>query len=79
MRALIVAILVIVGIIAIVVGVFYIVDQAHNLPSFFPGHVALPKGHGKHTKRGIAALVIGVVLLVVAAVVGMTGRRSYRH
>jgi amino acid permease len=65
--------LVVVGIIGLVVGVIYITQTAGHLPSFFPGHVANAKGH--HTKRGIAALVVGGILVVVGAIM-VTRTRS---
>jgi NADH:ubiquinone oxidoreductase subunit 2 (subunit N) len=73
MKALLVAVLVIVGVLAAVVAVVYFVEPVHSLPSFFPGHAHVGTGH--RNKRGAAAAVVAVVLWVIAIVVGMTGRR----
>ena len=62
------SILVLIGLIAIAVGVVYFVVKASSLPAFFPGHVAvgLPGANSHGKKRGLAAVVVGVVLLLVA-------------
>lgn len=77
MRAVIAVILVIVGIVGIVVGVMYLTEQAHSLPSFFPGH--LVGGTGKHTERGLVAVIVGAVLLVIGIVVAVTARARRRE
>ena len=66
-------VLAIVGILALVVGFIYLALPAHSYPSFFPAYAAHGTKHG--TKHGIAALVVGVVLLVVAALIPITARR----
>ncbi len=76
MRALLGVVLIIIGALAVVAGVLYLTQPAHALPTFLPGYVA--HASGKHTKRGIAALVVGVVLAVIGLVVALTGRRNYR-
>ena len=53
-----------VGIALIVVAAIYFVEPARSLPSFFPGHQAGSSHH--HVKHGIAALVIGLAVLVFA-------------
>ena len=68
--------LVVLGILAVVVGIIYLVEPIHSLPSFFPGHAAHPQGH--HHIRGYIAIVVGVVLLIIAAVAGRSRRRAYR-
>ena len=55
---------VILGIAILAVAVLYFVDPARSLPSFFPGHKAGSDHH--HTKHGIAALLVGLGLLVFA-------------
>lgn len=73
MRALILAVLVVVGLLAAAVAVVYFVLPVHSLPSFFPGHARV--GHGIRYRRGAVAAVVAAVLLVIALVVGLTGRR----
>lgn len=53
--ALVAAIL---GLILIVIAVWYWIEPAHALPGFFPGHEAGSNHH--HTKHGIAAFVLGL-------------------
>jgi hypothetical protein len=71
-RALAIALLV-VGIAAAAAGVLYLTQAAHSLPAFFPGYVA--HAAGKHPKRGYAGIGVGVVLVVVAFVVALSGSR----
>jgi uncharacterized membrane protein HdeD (DUF308 family) len=52
------------GILCIVVAIVYWVEPARSLPGFFPGHQSGSSHH--HVKHGIAALVVGLVLLVFA-------------
>lgn len=66
------AILVVVGLLCVVAGVIYFAEPAKSLPSFFPGHLA-GSGH-HHTKHGIAAIVVGIVVFVGAWMTA--GRRS---
>ncbi len=77
MRGLLVVILVIVGAAAIVVGVLYLTQPAHSLPTFFPGYAA--HVNGKHTNRGYAGIAFGALLVIIAAVVGATGSRRRRR
>jgi hypothetical protein len=70
---LFVSLLVIVGVLLIAIGVVYFVVKAGSLPSFFPGHVAGSTAH--RSKHGLVAVVVGAVLLVIAAVLGAVGRR----
>ena len=55
----------IIGVILLGVGFIYLTQTPDHLPSFFPGHsaVATPE---KHTKHGIAAIVVAVFLFVFA-------------
>ena len=62
-RTLVVA-AVLVGVLCLVVAVIYWVDNASQLPSFFPGHKA-GSSH-VHVKHGIAALILGLGALVLA-------------
>ena len=69
-------VLVVLGILAVVVGIIYLVEPIHSLPSFFPGHAAHKQGH--HHIRGYIAIAVGVILLILAAVTGRSRRRVYR-
>jgi hypothetical protein len=66
--------LVVVGILAVVVGVIYLVEPVHSLPSFFPGHAS---GHGHHHIRGYIAIAVGAVLVLIGAFAGRSRRRGY--
>jgi uncharacterized membrane protein HdeD (DUF308 family) len=65
--------LALIGILLIVVAILYFAEPAHSLPSFFPGHT----GHGTKTrpKHGIAALVVGLIVLALAWVSRSRSRR----
>lgn len=73
MRALAALILVVLGVLAIIVAVLYFTQPAHALPTFIPGHLA--HAAGKHTKRGVAAAVVGVILLIAGAAVAFVRDR----
>jgi NADH:ubiquinone oxidoreductase subunit 5 (subunit L)/multisubunit Na+/H+ antiporter MnhA subunit len=66
-------VLVVLGILAVVVGVIYLVEPIHSLPSFFPGHALHGQSH--HHTRGYIAIAVGIVLLIFAGIV----RRSRRY
>ena len=51
----------VIGVIAIVVGVIYLTVEAKSLPSIL-GQLHGMTGH--RSKRGVAALIVGVVLLL---------------
>lgn len=68
--------LIVVGLLAIVMGVVYFAEPARSLPGFIPGHVA--RVAGRHTRRGLAAIVIGLVLLLAAIFTERFGRRRSR-
>jgi hypothetical protein len=56
------------GVALIVIAIFYWVEPASSLPSFFPGHVAhhaAGSGH-HHVKHGIASFFVGLAALVFA-------------
>jgi ammonia channel protein AmtB len=61
---LVVGIAVLAGLALLAIAVVYWAEPAGSLPSFFPGHQA-GSGH-HHVKHGIAALVVGLALLVFA-------------
>jgi NADH:ubiquinone oxidoreductase subunit 5 (subunit L)/multisubunit Na+/H+ antiporter MnhA subunit len=66
-------VLVVLGILAVVVGVIYLVEPIHSLPSFFPGYAHYGQSH--HHDRGYIAIAVGVVLLVLAGIVRRSRRR----
>lgn len=61
-RSLIAGVLIVIGIIALAVGIIYLTVEAHSLPSVL-GTVHGYTGH--RTKRGIAALIVGGLLVLV--------------
>jgi uncharacterized membrane protein HdeD (DUF308 family) len=63
-RRVVAAAAAIVGIILIVIAVIYFVEPAHSLPSILPGREAGSNHH--HAKHGIAALLVGIVALILA-------------
>jgi uncharacterized membrane protein HdeD (DUF308 family) len=66
--------LAIIGILGIVAGIIYVALPAKSLPSFFPDHSAHTHLHA--TKHGIAALVVGAALLIVAVALISTSRSA---
>ena len=73
-RVAVAVILVIVGLLAVAVGVIYLTVQAHSLPSVL-GKLHSYSGH--RTKRGIAALVVGLIVLAVGGVLLWAARPTY--
>jgi hypothetical protein len=67
-----VLVLTVLGILGVIAAVIYFADPAKSLPSVLPGHIAGSTAHRTH--RGIAALVVGVALLVAAAAAASMGR-----
>jgi hypothetical protein len=61
-------ILTLLGVVLLVVAAVYFLMPADQLPSFFPGYQAGVKH--VHTKHGIVAAVIGIVLLGAGVWVG---------
>jgi hypothetical protein len=62
------------GVIALIYAVIYLAVGIHSLPAFVPGQVAHVNGH--YHKRAALCAVIGVVLLAIAAMVGISARRT---
>jgi lysylphosphatidylglycerol synthetase-like protein (DUF2156 family) len=67
-------IVIIVAVAAIAVGAFYVIEPAHSLPTWFPGHIPSAKDTHHHTTRGYAGIGLGVVLLIVGIVIAVSGR-----
>ncbi len=67
-RTLAAAAIAVIGVLAIIAAVIYFTTAAKSLPSIL-GQVHGFTGH--RTKHGIAALVVGVVLLVVAGALAL--------
>jgi hypothetical protein len=72
-RKALVTLLVLIGLVALAVGVAYFVVKAGSLPSFIPGHKAGSSAH--HNKRGLIAVVVGAVVLLIAVITASVGRR----
>jgi hypothetical protein len=70
---LFIGLVVIVGLVLIAVGIIYFVVKAGSLPSFFPGHVTGSTAH--RSKHGLVAVIVGAVVLMLAAIGGALGRR----
>lgn len=68
-------VLVLLAILAVIVGVIYLVEPIHSLPSFFPGHAAHGQTH--HHIRGYIAIAVGIVLLIIAAIPRRSRHRPY--
>jgi NADH:ubiquinone oxidoreductase subunit 5 (subunit L)/multisubunit Na+/H+ antiporter MnhA subunit len=75
MSRLVVVVLVILGILAVIVGIIYLVEPIHALPAFFPGHAKHGQTH--HHIRGYVAIAVGIILMIIAAVGGRSRRRAY--
>ena len=60
------AVLTLVALILIAIGLVYISTPATHLPSFFPGHVAHARHARPYSKRGVVALIVAFVLLLIA-------------
>jgi uncharacterized membrane protein HdeD (DUF308 family) len=70
---LVVLVLVVLGVLGIAAGVVYFAEPAKSLPSVLPGHITGSTAH--RTLRGIAAVVIGLVLLALAGAASVSRRR----
>jgi uncharacterized membrane protein YdjX (TVP38/TMEM64 family) len=69
---LIAVILVIVGLVALAAGIYYLTTASGKLPAWFPGYLAGSTHH--HIKRAIAGVVVAVLCGIGVWFVG--GRRS---
>ncbi len=70
-------ILVVLGVLVMAAGIIYYVEPAKSLPAFFPGHAAHVTG--RHTTRGLAGIIAGAVLLIIAVITARVRRRSSRY
>jgi hypothetical protein len=61
-------VLTVLGVVLLVVAAVYFLMPADQLPGFFPGHMA-GDSH-VHTKHGLVAGVVGLVLLGAGVLVG---------
>jgi hypothetical protein len=61
-------VLTVLGVVLLVVAAVYFLMPADQLPGFFPGHIA--GDTHVHTKHGIVAGVVGLVLLGAGVFVG---------
>ncbi|HEV3245462.1 MAG TPA: hypothetical protein VG102_03815 [Candidatus Paceibacterota bacterium] len=55
---------VILGVLFILLGVYYWITPAGSLPIFIPGYE--PGVAAAHFKHGLASLILGIALLIVA-------------
>jgi uncharacterized membrane protein HdeD (DUF308 family) len=75
MPPLVKVVLVVLGILAVIAGIIYLVEPVHSLPSFFPGHASHGQLH--HHTRGYIAIAVGIILLIIAAIPRRSRRRAY--
>ncbi len=56
------------GVVLVAIAIVYLIEPAHSLPSFFPGHTsATAKDAGTHhVKHGIAAFVLALAAFAFA-------------
>jgi amino acid permease len=54
----------VIAILAAVAAIIYYTKTSESLPGFLPGHRAHVTGHD--TKRGLAAIIVAVVALLIA-------------
>ncbi len=67
------AVCAVVGVVALIYAVIYLAVPIHSLPGFVPGKVSV---NGHYHKRAALTGAIGVVLIAVAIVIGISARRS---
>jgi uncharacterized membrane protein HdeD (DUF308 family) len=69
-------VIVIIGVLAVIAGILYFTEPAHSLPSFFPGYMA--HKNVKHPRRGLIAVIIGAILILVGLFAALNGGRRRR-
>jgi hypothetical protein len=67
------AVCAILGTVALIYAVIYLTVPIHSLPGFVPGKTDV---NGHYHKRALITAVIGIVLLAIAAYLGMAAQRS---
>ena len=65
------------GVLAMAGGIIYFAEPAKCLPAFVPGRAAHLTG--RHARRGLAGIIAGAVLLIIAVITARAGRRSSRY
>jgi hypothetical protein len=72
-----VAVLAVVGVLALVAAILFFTEPAHSLPSIL-GSIKHPasRANAHRSTRGIVAIAAAVVLLVAAVITGRMGRSS---
>ena len=65
-------VLLVVGLLALLAGIVYLTVPAHSLPSLMG---SLPKANVHRSKRGVAGLIVGVVLAAIGGVLLARSRR----
>jgi hypothetical protein len=71
-RRLVVVLLAILGVLGIAAAIVYFAEPAKSLPSVLPGHI--PGSTIHRNRRGVAALVLGLLLLFAAGYVAYSER-----
>lgn len=69
-------VLMLLALVALLVGVFYLVIPADKIPSWLPGRVVTSTAH--HVRRATAAIVVGVLCAIGAWVVARQPRSARR-
>jgi hypothetical protein len=67
------AVCAVLGVIAFVYAVIYLAVPIHSLPGFVPGKQSV---NGHYHKRALLTGIIGVVLIAVAVIAGISARRG---
>ena len=73
----VVAVLAIIGVLAIIAGILYFTEPARSLPSVL-GTITSPasRANAHRDVRGAGALIIGVIFLVAAWITARSGRSA---